>query len=119
MISAALFFARLKSKPDLDVPRPAAEQSIPAPAAEAPPLPELPYHPDVTPNPQPDPAPPAPEPLLQPPHAITPSPSGMDNRPPVRLGDVTQDAEIQPVSVSSDGAGTFPPGVSVMIDKLK
>ena len=36
VISAALLFTRLKSKPDLDAPPPAMKASIPAPAAEAP-----------------------------------------------------------------------------------
>jgi localization factor PodJL len=102
MISAALLFTRLKSKPDVEALPPAAEQSIPAPAAEAPPLSEMPYQPDVTPNPNADPAPIVPEPAPQPPHAITPAPSGMGNPPPVRLGEGPDDAEIKPVSLSSD-----------------
>ena len=71
MISAALLFTRLKSKPDFDVPPPAAEQSIPAPAAEAPPLQDPPYQPDVTPNPDADFAPALPDAAPRPPHAIT------------------------------------------------
>ena len=115
MISAALLFTRLKSKPDLEALPPAAEQSIPAPAAEAPAPPEPPYQLDVTPNPEADPAPPALDAPPQPPHAITPAPSGMGNTPPVRLGDSTEDAEVQPVSFSPDGESTLPPGVSVMV----
>lgn len=115
MISAALLFARLKSKPDLNVPPPAAEQSIPAPAAEAPPLPEQPYQPDVTPNPDADFAPAQPDAAPRPPHAIAPGPIGMGNPPPVRLGEDTVDAEIMPVSLSSGGRAMFPPGVSVMV----
>jgi hypothetical protein len=118
MISAALLFTRLKSKPDLDTPPPAAEHSIPAPAAEAP-LPELQSQPDTTPNSEADPAPVAPQPLPQPPHAITPSPSGTDGPPPVRLGDGSEDAEVKPVSLSSDNSGALPPDVSVMITELK
>jgi localization factor PodJL len=114
MISAALLFTRLKSKPDFDVPPPAAEQSIPAPAAEAPPLPDLPYQPDVTPNPDADFAPALPAPP-RPPHAITPGPIGMGCPPPVRLGEDTVDAEIMPASLSSGGSRMFPPGVSVMV----
>lgn len=115
MISAALLFTRLKSKPDLDAPPPAAEQSIPAPAAEAPLLPEPPYQPDVTPNPDPDFAPAQPDAPPRPPHAITPGPIGMGNPPPVRLGEDTVDAEIMPASLGSSGRATFPPGVSVMV----
>jgi localization factor PodJL len=121
MISAALLFTRLKSKPDLDAPPPAAEQSIPAPAAEAPPLPDVPYQPDVTPNPDAGTAPGAspdlgaPEIVPGAPHAITPAPSGMGNPPPVRLGEDTVDAEIIPASLRSGGGGVFPPGVSVMV----
>jgi localization factor PodJL len=112
MISAALLFTRLKSKPDLDVPPPAAEQSIPAPAAEAPPLTEPPYQPDVTPNPDADFAPAMPDASPRPPHAITPGPIGMSNPPPVRLGEDAE-AEIMPASVSS--GAMFPPGVSVTV----
>ena len=115
MISAALLFTRLKSKPDFDVPPPAAEQSIPAPAAEAPPLPDLPYQPDVTPNPDADFAPATPDAAPRPPHAITPGPIGMGNPPPVRLGEDDVDAEIMPASLSSGGSRMFPPGVSVMV----
>jgi localization factor PodJL len=114
MISAALLFTRLKSKPDLDVPPPAAEQSIPAPAAEAPPLMEPPYQPDVTPNPDADFAPAQPDAPQRPPHAITPGPIGLGNPPPVRLGEDTVEAEIMPASLSSGGT-MFPPGVSVMV----
>lgn len=115
MISAALLFTRLKSKPDLDVPPPAAEQSIPAPAAEAPPLQGLPYQPDVTPNPDADFAPALPDAPPRPPHAITPGPIGMGN-PPVRLGEESVDAEVMPASLSSAGGGKmFPPGVSVVV----
>ena len=112
MISAALLVTRLNSKPDLDVPPPAAEQS-PAPAAEAP-LPDLPYQPDVTPNPDAGSAPALPD-ALPPPHAVTPGPIGMGNPPPVRLGEDTVDAEVIPASLRSGGDGMFPPGVSVMI----
>ncbi len=115
MISAALLFTRLKSKPDLDVPPPAAQQSIPAPAAEAPPQPDTPYQPGVTPNPDADFAPALPVAPPRPPHAITPGPVGMSNPPPVRLGEDDVDAEIMPASLSSGGRTTFPPGVSVMV----
>jgi localization factor PodJL len=118
MISAALLFTRLKSKPDLDAPPPAAEHSIPAPAAEAP-LPELQFQPETKPDSEVDHAPGAPQPLPQPPHAITPSPSGTDGPPPVRLGNDSDDAEVKPVSLSSDSSGALPPGVSVMITELK
>jgi len=114
MISAALLFTRLKSKPDLDVPPPAAEQSIPAPAAEAPPLMEPPYQPDVTPNPDADFALAQPDAPQRPPHAITPGPIGLGNPPPVRLGEDTVEAEIMPASLGSGGT-MFPPGVSVMV----
>jgi localization factor PodJL len=114
MISAALLFTRLKSKPDLDVPPPAAEQSIPAPAAEAPPLMEPPYQPDVTPNPDADFAPAQPDAPQRPPHAITPGPIGLGNPPPVRLGEDTVEAETMPASLGSGGT-MFPPGVSVMV----
>ena len=108
MISAALLFTRLKSKPDFDVPPPAAEQSIPAPAAEAPPLPDPPYQPDVTPNPDADFAPATPDAAPRPPHAITPGPIGMGNPPPVRLGEDDVDAEIMPASLSSGGRQDVP-----------
>jgi len=42
MISAALLLTRLKLKPDFDVPPPAAEQTVPAPAAEGAPPPDAP-----------------------------------------------------------------------------
>ena len=113
VISAALLFTRLKSKPDLDAPPPAAEQSIPAPAAEAPPL-DVPYQLDVTPNPDGGPVQAVPEAPPQPPHAILPAPSGMGNPPPVRLGEDTVDAEVIPASLRSAG-GVFPPGVSVIV----
>src|SRR6478735_864994 len=51
MISAALLLTRLKLKPDFDGPPPAAEQSMPSPAAEAPPLPDTPLQ-TVIPSPQ-------------------------------------------------------------------
>jgi localization factor PodJL len=105
MISAALLFTRLKSKPDLEAPPPAAEHSIPAPAAEAPPLPELPYQPDVTPNPGAEPAPAA-DTLPNRPQNITPAPSGMESPPPVRLG------------AETEGGRMLAPGVSVMVTEL-
>jgi hypothetical protein len=119
MLSAALLFTRLKLKPDADVPPPAAGQTMPAPAAEAPSLPELPHHLDVTPSPYAEPAPVAPEPAPQPPHAITPAPSGTDAPPPVRLGEETGDVVVQPVSHGAANNGPFPPGVGVMITELK
>ena len=79
MISAALLLTRLKLKADFDVPPPAAEQTVPAPAAEAAPPPEAPLQTEVIPAPEADPAPPpaavtgtalgfeAPEPTLAPP----------------------------------------------------
>jgi hypothetical protein len=114
MISAALLFTRLKSKPDLDAPPPAAEQSIPAPAAEAPPLPDMPYQLDVTPNPDGTPAQALPNAPPQPPHAITPVPSGMGNPPPVhsaRMPSMPRSFAHRPPG----GDGMFPPGVSVMV----
>jgi localization factor PodJL len=129
MISAALLLTRLKLKPDFDMPPPAAEQSLPAPAAEAPPLPETPLQTEVMPSPEGQSAPPdaaapgglpeseAPETAPNPPQAITPSPtpSGMGARPPVRLGEEADEAPVQPVSLSpSDGQG-LPPGVGVMV----
>jgi len=115
MISAALLFTRLKSKPDLDVSPPAAEQSIPAPAAEAPPLADTPSQPDTTPNPDAEFAPALPDAAPRPPHATTPGPIGMGNPPAVRLGEDSVDAEIIPASLSSGGNTVFPPGVSVMV----
>jgi localization factor PodJL len=50
MVSAALLLTRLKSKPDFYVPPPAAERSVPAPAAEAPPVPQPPYQPEGHPQ---------------------------------------------------------------------
>ncbi|HSB59674.1 MAG TPA: hypothetical protein VLD66_08745, partial [Methyloceanibacter sp.] len=118
MISAALLLTRLKLKPDFDMPPPAAEQSLPAPAAEAPPLPDTPLQTEVMPSPEGELAPSqAPETAPNPPPAITPSPSpsGMGARPPVRLGEGADDAPVQPVSLSpSDGQG-LPPGVGVMV----
>ncbi|HKA65587.1 MAG TPA: hypothetical protein VKD00_07705 [Methyloceanibacter sp.] len=52
MISAALLLTRLKLKPDFDAAPPAAEQSMPAPAAEAPPLPDTPLQTEVIPSPE-------------------------------------------------------------------
>jgi localization factor PodJL len=133
MISAALLLTRLKLKPDFYVPPPAAEQSLPAPAAEAPPVPELPFQPEVTPNPEADPAPPAaaapgaapesepeaPTPPPAAPRAITPSSNPVDIQAaaPVRLGDARGDAEAmpEPVSLSSDGGQSLPPGHSVTL----
>ncbi|HKA46892.1 MAG TPA: hypothetical protein VKD68_01925 [Methyloceanibacter sp.] len=115
MISAALLLTRLKLKPVLYAPPPAAEQSVPAPAAEAPAVPELVPQPEAAPAPA-DPTPPgaaAPEPapqsepeapVLAPavPRAITPSANPVDIQaaPPVRLG---------------DAGGDFPPGLSVTV----
>jgi localization factor PodJL len=118
MISAALLLTRLKLKPDFDMPPPAAEQSLPAPAAEAPPPPDTPLQTEVMPPPEGELAPSqAPETAPNAPQAITPSPSpsGMGARPPVRLGEGAEGAPVQPVSLSpSDGQG-LPPGVGVMV----
>ena len=126
MISAALLLTRLKLKPDF-YPPPAAEQSVPAPAAEAPPLPELPAQPETAPA---DPAPPAatapgaapepeqeaPSPAAAKPHAVTPSANPVDIQaaPAVRLGDAPGDANARPELVSAgSGGGSVPPGFSV------
>jgi localization factor PodJL len=128
MISAALLLTRLKLKPDFDVPPPAAEQSLPAPAAEAPPLPDTPLQ-TVIPSPQgefapsdaatpgalpesevPETAPDASQPITP-----SPSPNGMGARPPVHLGDGADEAPVQPVSLSPSGGRSLPPGVSVMV----
>ena len=128
MISAALLFTRLKLKPDF-YPPPAAEQSVPAPAAEAPPLPELPAQPETAPA---DPAPPAatapdaapkpepdaPSPAPAVPHAVTPSanPVGIQPAPAVCLGDARGDANARPELVSAgSGGGSVPPGFSVTV----
>src|SRR6478735_528626 len=111
MISAALLLTRLKLKPDFDGPPPAAEQSMPAPAAEAPPLPSGAATPEVLPEPEaPDAAPTAP-------HAVTPSPSpdGTGARSPVHLGDGGDEALVQPASLSPSGGRSLSPGVSVMV----
>ena len=129
MISAALLLTRLKLKPDFDVPPPAAEQSLPAPAAEAPPLPDTPLQTEVIPAPQgefapsdaatpgalpesevPETAPDASQPITP-----SPSPNGMGARPPVHLGDGADEAPVQPVSLSPSGGRSLPPGVSVMV----
>ncbi|MFZ1071202.1 MAG: hypothetical protein WAN73_11310, partial [Methyloceanibacter sp.] len=129
MISAALLLTRLKLKPDFDGPPPAAEQSMPAPAAEAPPLPDTPLQTEVIPSPEgesmpsgaatPDvlPEPEAPDAAPIAPHAVTPSPSpdGTGARSPVHLGDGADEALVQPVSLSPSGGRSLPPGVSVMV----
>jgi localization factor PodJL len=129
MISAALLLTRLKLKPDFDAPPPAAEQSVPAPAAEAPPLPDTPLQTEVIPSPEgqsmpSDAAAPgvfpgseAPETAPNPPQAITPSPSpdGTGTRSPVHLGEGADEALVQPVSLSPSGGRSLPPGVSVMV----
>jgi hypothetical protein len=129
MISAALLLTRLKLKPDFDILPPAAEQTIPAPAAEAPPLPDTSIPTDVFPAPEGEAAPPAasapgatPEsdaPAAAPdaPHAISPSANPADRvgPPPIRLGETQDEAEVQPVSLSSDGGRSLPPGVGMMV----
>ena len=122
MISAALLLTRLKLKPDFDAPPPAAEQSMPAPAAEVPPLPDTPLQTEVIPSPEGEVAPsdaatpalPEPEAPDTAPHSITPSPSpiGMGARPPVRLGDGADEAPVQAVSLGPSGGRSLPPGVS-------
>jgi localization factor PodJL len=129
MISAALLLTRLKLKPDFDGPPPAAEQSMPAPAAEAPPLPDTPLQTEVIPSPEGEsipsgaatpevlPEPEAPDTVPTAPHAVTPSPSpdGTGVRSPVHLGDGADEALVQPVSLSPSGGRSLPPGVSVMV----
>jgi localization factor PodJL len=128
MVSAALLLTRLKLKPDFYDPPPAAERSVPAPAAEAPPLPESPFQPEVTPSPEADPAPPAaaapgatpesepvaPAPSPAEPHAATPSASPVDIQaaPPVRLGDARGDSEASqnPCHSGQTAAAAFRPG---------
>ena len=129
MISAALLLTRLKLKPDFDGPPPAAEQSMPAPAAEAPPLPDTPLQTEVIPSPEGEsmpsgaatpevlPEPEAPDASPTAPHAVTPSPSpdGTGARSPVHLGDGGDEALVQPASLSPSGGRSLPPGVSVMV----
>ena len=129
MISAALLLTRLKLKPDFDAPPPAAEQSMPAPAAEAPPLPDAPLQTEVIPSPEGEsmpsgaatpevlPEPEAPDAAPTAPHAVTPSPSpdGTGARSPVHLGDGGDEALVQPASLSPSGGRSLPPGVSVMV----
>jgi localization factor PodJL len=122
MISAALLLTRLKLKPDFDAPPPAAEQSMPAPAAEAPPSPDTPLQTDVIPSPEESmpsgaaapevlPESEAPDAAPTAPHAITPSPSphGTGARSPVHLGDGADEALVQPVSLSPAGGQSLPP----------
>ena len=129
MISAALLLTRLKLKPDFDGPPPAAEQSMPAPAAEAPPLPDTPLQTEVIPSPEGEsmpsgaatpevlPEPEAPDAAPTAPHAVTPSPNpdGTGARSPVHLGDGGDEALVQPASLSPSGGRSLPPGVSVMV----
>jgi localization factor PodJL len=118
MISAALLLTRLKLKPDFDMPPPAAEQSLPAPAAEAPPLPDAPLQSEVAPSPEGELAPSQePEAAPNPPQAImpSPSPSGMGARPPVRLGEGADQVPVQPASLSLSDDQGLPPGVGVMV----
>ena len=129
MISAALLLTRLKLKPDFDAPPPAAEQSMPSPAAEAPPLPDTPLQTEVIPSPEGEsmpsgaatpevlPEPEAPDAAPTAPHAVTPSPSpdGTGARSPVHLGDGGDEALVQPASLSPSGGRSLPPGVSVMV----
>jgi localization factor PodJL len=103
MISAALLFTRLKSKPDLEAPAPAAAQSSPAPAAEAAPLSNLPYRSDATPNGEVAPVPPA---------DARPAPKAMGISPPVRLGGADR------ATVSPAAASMLMPGVSVLLTEL-
>jgi localization factor PodJL len=109
MISAALLLTRLKLKPDFDAPPPAAEQSMPAPAAEAPPLPDTPLQTEVIPSPEGESMPSsaatpevlpeseAPDAAPTAPHAITPSssPDGTGARSPVHLGDGAAEALVR------------------------
>ena len=129
MISAALLLTRLKLKPDFDAPPPAAEQSMPAPAAEAPPLLDAPLQTEVIPSPEGEsmpsgaatpevvPEPEGPDAAPTAPHAVTPSPSpdGMGARSPVHLGNGADEALVQPASLSPSGGRSLPPGVSVMV----
>jgi hypothetical protein len=129
MISAALLLTRLKLKPDFDAPPPAAEQSMPSPAAEAPPLPDTPLQTEVIPSPEGEsmpsgaaapevlPEPEAPDAAPTTPHAVTPSPSpdGTGARSPVHLGDGGDEVLVQPASLSPSGGRSLPPGVSVMV----
>jgi localization factor PodJL len=129
MISAALLLTRLKLKPDFDGPPPAAEQSMPAPAAEAPPLSDTPLQSEVIPSPEGESIPSgaatpevlpeseAPDTAPAAPPAITPSPSpdGTGARSPVHLGDGADEALVQPVSLTPSGSRSLPPGVSMMV----
>ncbi len=129
MISAALLLTRLKLKPDFDGPPPAAEQSMPAPAAEAHPLPDTPLQTEVIPSPEGEsmpsgvttpeivPEPETPDAAPTAPHAVTPSPSpdGTGARSPVHLGEGADEALVQPASLSPSGGRSLPPGVSVFV----
>ncbi len=112
IISAALLVTRLKLKPDFEIPRHAAEQSMPAPAAEDPPLPDG-SAPPAAKNPG------APQEFEAPeaPHGVTPmpAPSGMGARSPVHLGAGGDQAEVEPVSLSPADRRSSIPGVSVMV----
>jgi localization factor PodJL len=129
MISAALLLTRLKLKPDFDGSPPAAEQSMPAPAAEALPLPDAPLQTEVIPSPEGEsmpsgaatpeivPEPETPDAAPTAPHAVMPSPSpdGTGARAPVHLGDGGDEALVQPASLSPSDGRSLPPGVSVMV----
>jgi localization factor PodJL len=122
MISAALLLTRLKLKPDFDVPPPAAEQTVPAPAAEAAPLPGTPLQTEVMPAPEADPVPPpaavpstAPgsetlEPAPAPRATPSANPVNTVGPPPVRLGEAAGEAEVLPMSLRSDGGRSLPAG---------
>ena len=134
LVSAALLYSRLPSKPEVETDPPATEQSAPAPAAEAIPAPAAEASPALQAAPVPEAAPPlaieaapettiedAPAPDLSPapeaapapeagpeaPHATTPSAESGDEElpPPVRVSEA-------PIIVAAAGNATLTGGVT-------